>query len=399
MTRRSIVSQATIFALVTMLSVNARSETCEAQFVDLSKSYIAAREAETVWQDQSLAQRVVTTLVAIGENGLPKINVKSLEKDGKILLAYKAAGHEPVLAIYKFDASVDGSEFRLVELRQKNGGNSDTVISENPVDLKSRQLYSNVEAHPAIAEVRRSLQLFLGADVTNYIRSTGEWFDFAPAKDLRELAEHSNAQTALRILHLRMRARWAKEVLSRDLLKQVFRGIVLGGVVFGSSYLAQKFSAADEKVQKTILDSLAALLLVEVANLEASAGIVIPQAEKEKLVLSALKVPKKTSEGEVLKLSDIEIGISRPSHKSMPPTANTGTEKFWVLDKSSGRIYIGLAEAVYDIKLKSNRGQEPRVELNTRALVEISAAEMPVTYKIAIGNFKNQILQDKADGK
>ncbi|MDZ4083827.1 MAG: hypothetical protein U1E10_12870, partial [Bdellovibrionales bacterium] len=240
---------------------------------------------------------------------------------------------------------------------------------------------------------RKNLALRLGPEVTDYIRQTGEWFDFATAKDLRDLMGHSSPSTALRMLHLRMRGRWVKEVLSKDLLKQVFRGVLLGGVVFGSSYLAQKFSAADEKTQKSILDSMAALLLVELANLEADAGLKIPDWEREQIVRSALKVAKPSQAGEVLLLSQIEVAstVKSAAENLASPSAvvNRGTEKFWVLDRVSGRVFVGLAEASYDIKLKAPNGQSPRVELNTRALVEITAKEAPVTYQIALNKFKS----------
>lgn len=366
---------------------------CETQFVDLTPHYAAAKRADQVWQDKVTAEKLVTVLSAIGENGLPKINIKSLEKDGKILLGLKSEGQEPVLAIYRFDASVEGSEFRLVELRQKSSGNTDFVISEMPLDKTTGQLFPEVEAHPAVAAVRKSLALRLGPEVTGYIRQTGEWFDFATAKDLRDLTSHSNPSTALRMLHLRMRGRWVKEVLSKDLLKQVFRGVLLGGVVFGSSYLAQKFSEADEKTQKSILDSMAALLLVELANLEAEAGLKIPDAEREQIIRLALKVAKPSQAGEALQLSQIEVASTLKSaaeNLASPSAAvNRGTEKFWVLDRSSGRIFVGLAEAAYDIKLKASNSQSPRVELNTRALVEITAKETPVTYQIALEKFKS----------
>lgn len=366
---------------------------CEAQFVDLAPHYAAAKLADQTWKDKPTAEKIVTVLSAIGENGLPKINIKSLEKDGKILLGIKADGREPVLAIYRFDASVEGSEFRLVELRQKSSGNSDAVISEMPLDKTTGQLFPEVEAHPAVTAVRKSLALRLGPEVTNYIRETGEWFDFASAKDLREMAGHSNPSTALRMLHLRMRGRWVKEVLSKDLLKQVFRGVLLGGVVFGSSYLAQKFSEADEKTQKTILDSMAALLLVELANLESEANLKIPDAEREQIIRSALKVTKLSQAGEVLLLSQIEVAstLKSAAENLASPSAvvNRGTEKFWVLDRTSGRVFVGLAEASYDIKLKGSKSQSPRVELNTRALVEITAKETPVTYGIVLEKFKS----------
>jgi hypothetical protein len=370
---------------------------CETQFIDMSPHYASAKRADEKWQGKGTPEKIVTVLSAIGENGLPKINVKSLEKDGKILLGLKSEGQESILAIYRFDASIEGAEFRLVELRQKSIGNSELVISEMPIDKSTGQLFPEVEAHPAVAAVRGSLVLRLGPEVTNYIRETGEWFDFASAKDLRDLSGYSSPSGALRILHMRMRSRWVKEVLSKDLLKQVFRGLMLGGVVFGSSYLAQKLSDADEKTQKTILDSMAALLLVELANLEADAKVKIPDAERERIAQSALslKAIKVPGTGEVLKLSQIEVAATATSIAGSFQQSR-GTEKFWVLDRLSGRIFVGIAEGTYDIKLKSRNGESPSVELNTRALVEITAKDTPVTYQTALAKFRSI---EKVNGK
>lgn len=374
--------------------------TCEAQFIDMKPHYELAKLAAQDWADKAPPKQIVSVLSAIGENGLPMFDVRGLQKNGKILLGLKSQGQEPVLAIYRFDGSVEGSEFRLVELRQKTSGNTNSVISEMPVDKATGQLFPEVAAHPAVAAVRRNLALGLGPEVTNYIRETGEWFDFATAKDLRDLSEYSSPTSALRMLHMRMRGRWVKEVLSKDLLKQIFRGVLLGGVVFGSSYLAQKFSESEEKVQKTILDSMAALLLIELANLEADAKLQIPDMEREQIVKSAIQIAMPSSQGEVLKLSQIEIASTTKSiSEKLPGTnvrAGSGPEKFWVLDRPSGRIFVGLAEASSDITLESSNGEVPRVEINTRALVEISAKEMPVTYKIASGKFNSLVEKENA---
>lgn len=374
---------------------------CESQLIDMSPHYAAAKRAEQVWQEKAADEKIVTVLAAVGDNGLPMLNVKSLQKDGKILLGLKTEGQEPVLAIYRFDGSVEGSEFRLVELRQKTGGNSDFVISEMPIDKSTGQLFPAVEAHPAVAAVRGSLALRLGPEVTKYIRETGEWFDYANSQNLRDLSSYSNPSSALRMLHVRMRGRWVKEVLSKDLLKQVFRGLMLGGVVFGSSYLAQRYSESDEKAQKSILDSMAALLLIELANMEAESKVAIPEAERDRIVQSALKVASRTSEGDALQLSQVEIASTFNSLTGAPPGSFRGTEKFWVLDLTSGRIFVGLAEGTYDIKLKSRNGESPRVELNTRALVEISASDTPVTYKTALEKFKSAKFKsvEKVSGK
>ncbi|MBN8540002.1 MAG: hypothetical protein J0L82_06410 [Deltaproteobacteria bacterium] len=376
-------------ACSSMLGQTVFAMNCETQFIDMVPHHSAAKRADEAWESKGTPEKIVTVLSAIGENGLPKINIRSLEKDGKILLGIKSQGQESILAIYRFDASVEGSEFRLVELRQKSSGNLDFVISEMPVDKTTGQLFPEVEAHPAIAAIRGSLALRLGPAVTNYIRETGEWFDFANAKDLRDLNSFSTPSAALRILHLRMRGRWVKEVLSKDLLKQVFRGLLLGGVVFGSSYLAQKLSDADEKTQKTILDSMAALLLIELANLEADAKVKIPEAERERIVQSALSLKgAKAGDGEILKLSQIEVAATTNSAAGNPQQSR-GTEKFWVLDRLSGRVFVGLAEGTYDLKLKARKGELPRVELNTRALVEIKSKETPITYQIALAKFRS----------
>jgi len=390
-------SLATLSVCSALIGQSSMAMDCESQFIDMAPYYSAAKRANEVWQAKGTQEKIVTVLSAIGENGLPKINIKSLEKDGKILLGLKSEGQESILAIYRFDASVEGSEFRLVELRRKSSGNLDFVISEMPIDNSTGQLFPEVEAHPAVAAVRGSLALHLGPEVTNYIRETGEWFDFANAKDLRDLNRFSAPSAALRMLHVRMRSRWAKEVLSKDLLKQVFRGLLLGGVVFGSSYLAQKLSGADEKNQKTILDSMAALLLIELANLEADAKVKIPDSERERIVQSALsiKASKTGGDGEILKLSQIEVAAAATSLVGNPQQPR-GTEKFWVLDRLSGRIFVGLAEGTYDIKLKSRNGESPNVELNTRALVEITAKDTPVTYQIALAKFRST---EKVSGK
>lgn len=171
----------------------------------------------------------------------------------------------------------------------------------------------------------------------------------------------------------------------------------MGGVVFGSNYLAQRLSEANETTQKTILDSMAALLLIELANLEVDGKVKIPDAERERIVQSALslKTSKTNGNGEVLKLSQVEVAATANSLVGNPQQPR-GTEKFWVLDRLSGRVFVGLAEGTYDIKLMSRNGESPSVELNTRALIEITAKDTPVTYQTALAKFRSI---EKVNGK
>lgn len=377
----SIVSS---FAIQPVFAVN-----CESQLVNMTPHYENAKQSELAWSGKSEEQKIVTVLSAIGENGLPKINVKSLVKDGKIVLGFKAEGQEPIIAIYKVDASKDESYLQLVELRQKTGGNSDVVISEKPIDNETGELFPSVAAHPNVAAIRKNLLLNLGPEVTKFLSERVQALEFAEAKDFRDIATYQSAAMGLRVLNLRMRSRALREFLGTDVLKQVWRNLFTGVFVASAAYLGQRFATSDQATPKSILDSLAALLLVELANLEVDAKVQIPNSEREWLAHAALQVSNgshKPSDGETLQLSQIDIAATRGSLLAQ----GQSVEKFWVLDRPSGRIFVGLAEATYDLKLRTKDQSPPRVELSTRALVEISAKEMPVTYKTAHEKFKRQ---------
>jgi hypothetical protein len=358
------------------------AQDCESQFVDMRPHEANAMLAVDVWNAKSPEAKVASVLAMVGESGLPKLNGKAWKKDGELKLGLKNQGGSTLLATYRIDGSVDGALPRLVELEVRGKGTANTLISAEPVDATTGRLRPEVAVHPLVAAVRRELPLELSSELTTFLRDHIDILDYAESKDFRSLAQSGNPASELRKLRMTLKGRWIKEVISKDLVKQIFRGVLFGGVVFGSSVLAVMFTGEDQKAPKTALDAMAALLLVEISNMEAESGVKIPDVEKLRLVSEATKLPRKPAEGEILRLQDIEVASTLKSR------LDRGPEKFWVMDKQSKRIFVGLAESVYDLKVRGENSSAPKVELNTRALVEIRASDMPMTYQIASKRFQ-----------
>lgn len=371
-----------LIALVALFSSPVRAENCESQFLDMRPHEASAQIAKVRWESRSAAEKIVSSLALVGESGLPRLNVKSWKKDGELVLGLKNQSGESLIATYRIDGSVDGALPRLVEVEGRGLGSVKIALPEQPIDPNTGKLRPEVATHPLVASVRKDLPLELSAELTQFLRENIDILDYAEAKDFRLLGQGKNPQSDLRKFKIALKGRWIKEVISKDLVKQVFRGLLFGGVVFGSSLLAVMVTGEDQPATKNMLDAIGALLLVELANMESEAGIKIPEQEKARLLASASRIPKKSSEGEVLRLADVEVASTLKSR------TDRGPEKFWVLDKNSGRIFVGLAEAMYDVKVHGAKSGEPKVELSTRALVEIRSADMPMTYQIALKRFQ-----------
>ncbi len=379
---RQGVRVACAVSLFMAMTQPAYAQDCESQFVDMRPHEAEARLAVEAWEAKSAEAKITSTLAMIGESGLPKLNGKAWKKDGELKLGLKNQDGSTLLATYRIDGSVDGALPRLVELEVRGKGTANVLISAEPVDAVTGRLRSEVAVHPLVAAVRRELPLELSPELTGFLRDHIDILDYAEAKDFRQLAQGKNPSADLRKLRLALKGRWIKEVISKDLVKQIFRGVLFGGVVFGSSVLAVMFTGDDEKAPKSALDAMAALLLVELANMETEAQVKIPDSEKVRLVADATKLPRKASEGEILQLRDIEVASTAGAR------LDRGPERFWVMDKPSKRIFVGLAEAVYDVKVRGPKSTEPKVELSTRALVEIRASDMPTTYQLATKRFQ-----------
>lgn len=376
---RSILCLSSVFIL---LSKPVWAEDCESNFLDMRPHAANALIAKERWEAKSAAEKIVSSLALAGESGLPRLNVKSWKKEGELVLGLKSQAGETLVATYRIDGSLDGALPRLVELEGRRLGSLKMTLSEQPIDPDTGKLRPEVATHPLVASVRKDLPLELSAELTQFLRENIDVLDYAEAKDFRVLGQGKNPEADLRKLKIALKGRWIKEVLSKDLVKQVFRGLLFGGVVFGSSLLAVVVTGEDQPANKNVFDAIGALLLVELANMELEAGMKIPDQEKARLLASASSIPKKTSDGEVLRLSDVEIASTAKSR------TDSGPEKFWVLDKASGRIFVGLAEVMYDVRVHGAKTGDPKVELSTRALVEIRAADMPLTYQIAIKRFQ-----------
>lgn len=383
------VHTACVVSLLLGMTQTGRAQDCDAQFVDMRPHEASARLSVETWEARSSEAKVASTLAMIGESGLPKLNGKAWKKDGELKLGLKNQDGGTLLATYRIDGSVDGALPRLVELEVRGKGTANVLISAEPVEATTGRLRPEVAVHPLVASVRKELPLELSSELTTFLRDHIDILDYAESKDFRSLAQSKNPSLDLRKLRMTLKGRWIKEVISKDLVKQIFRGVLFGGVVFGSSVLAVMFTGEDQKTPKTALDAMAALLLVEIANMEAEAGVKVPDGEKLRLVAEATKLPRKSAEGEILHLQNIEVASTLNSR------LDRGPEKFWVMDKQSKRIFVGLAEVVHDVKVRGGKSSEPRVELNTRALVEIRASDMPTTYQVALKRF--QIEQNKTE--
>lgn len=318
------------------------------------------------WQEIKDEDQFPQLLLMLGSGKMPKITEKDLKERGEISLGSPLSDGTTLALEYKIDPRFYDPVFRLSKIEIVNRVGQKEVLSKDPIDAKTGELQPLTIQDLSLArgETELSFPLTIEGPLFQRLMESSLWLEHVTPQELRSLENRT-----LRSLRWQGNLRRYKAFIRKELGKQVFRGLLFGGLSFGGTWGAMHLTRSD------VMDSFAKLSALpgnkkvgDIADLVAKSDVI---TANDKLQLLAKMA--RFQEQKEMKPQTYFDG------QDLLLRAEPRSEALWILQKSSGRIFL----TALDI-----RSHQTKVEIKIGALVEIHKESAPESFGNALKLFQ-----------
>lgn len=328
----------------------------------------ATVQIATNWSKLEPEQQFHQLLLMLGSSKVPQVTRKDLIEKGEMSLGVPLSEGKTLTLEYSLDPRSAEPVFRLSRINIVNRFGQKETLSKDPLDPQTGELRELPNRDPDMAAQAADFHFPLAIEgaIYNRLISSSKWLENVTPLELRQYGEGH-------VFRLKVKGNWRrlKTFVVRDLGKQIFRNLILGGVVFVSGTLAmhtnQPVTAPSARHAKTV-EAVVARTQVKALSEVILESRQIEAGEKAWLMAQLAREGSDGQAGNGVSLKEKNIQIRSGDH----------AEQIWILNRVE--TDKGVRERIFLTTLMTVTS-ESGARITTSILIEVPQDKMPKTYE------------------